>query len=273
MQSEEMPTGGTGPTADSDGRKHAMCSVASAHHGARTTEFNSAFPMAPPAEPSAVPVSQNSDVRKHGGPRDSKDVKDVRVHIVQPVHEASSRHMHKPSTRGQRLHPDFSLWTRGYYTSSPLPLPGASPWDHQSSICIKQANKSAKETSPAEILTRALSKPLLAEVNLTKHTGTVGPPPPSTARDSTQAGVLRSLSRGHFINLNHHKTMSNRGLRRLLTRSPSQAPNHHATSFGQQTALWTLASISESPWPSAPPAYQVLSQGGQVWETAHLWNR
>ena len=30
---------------------------------------------------------QNSNVRKHGGPRDSKDVKDLRVHIVQPVQE------------------------------------------------------------------------------------------------------------------------------------------------------------------------------------------
>ena len=44
--------------------------------------------------------------------------------------------------------------------------------------------------------TRALSKPPLAEVNLTKHTGTAGPPPPGTARASAQAGVLRSLSRG-----------------------------------------------------------------------------
>ena len=40
----------------------------------------------------------------------------------------------------------------------PLSLPVASPWDHQSSICIKQANKGAKETSPAEILWLLISK-------------------------------------------------------------------------------------------------------------------
>ena len=35
---------------------------------------------------------------------------------------------------------------------------------------------------------RALSQPPLAEVNLREYTGTAGPPPPSTARASTQAG-------------------------------------------------------------------------------------
>ena len=59
------------------------------------------------------------------------------------------------------LHPHPGLAccrTRGYRTGSPLPRPKASPWDHRSSICIKQANKSAKETSPAEILWLLISK-------------------------------------------------------------------------------------------------------------------
>ena len=46
----------------------------------------------------------------------------------------------------------------GYCSGSPLSLPVASPWDHQSSICIKQANKGAKETNPAEILWLLISK-------------------------------------------------------------------------------------------------------------------